>query len=124
MQIHLSDLLMYRAHEYPPRGGSVGPSTDRWFATGIQHLLVRWKQGASLRKVPKKCEVTWCYNPQEDLTLFGSTLVVRHNKLVDRPVGRAVVKRRALMFRLLPVGDASGCSFPPHARTESDVSQC
>jgi hypothetical protein len=28
-----------------------------------------------LGKEPKNSEVTWCYNRQEDLTLFGSTLV-------------------------------------------------
>jgi hypothetical protein len=37
-------------------------------------------------KIPKKPEVTWCYNPQEDLTLFGSTPASHHHKLNVRPV--------------------------------------
>ncbi len=51
--------------------------------------LIRRKDLGPSRKVPKNREVTWCYNRQEDLTLFGSTPVVQHNKLSGRPVGRA-----------------------------------
>src|ERR1700722_20648142 len=51
--------------------------------------LIRRKDLGPSRKMPKNREVTWCYNRQEDLTLFGSTPVVQHNKLSGRPVGRA-----------------------------------
>lgn len=66
---------------------------DPGFATGIQGVLIGQKRGQQTREAPKKCEVTWCYNPQEDLTLFASTLIARRNKLIGRPVGRASFSR-------------------------------
>ena len=60
----------------------------------IKPDLIRQKHSGASRKEPKNSEVTWCYNPQEDLTLFGSTPVAQRNKLNDRPVSRRVWKRR------------------------------
>jgi hypothetical protein len=60
-------------------------------------------------KIPKKPEVTWCYNPREDLTLFGSTPASHHHKLNVRPVDRQTAQQtRVRPFRQHRSPDQAG----------------
>jgi hypothetical protein len=88
-----------------------------------QGYLIRRKRCAPSRKEPKNREVTWCYNRQEDLTLFGSTPVVQHNKLSGRPVGR--VRCRCEAWPRCSDNDRSAMladlTLRPHARTSRTI---
>ncbi len=109
MQIHLNDLLMRQTHEF--RCSSVAGRTSRVPLVPERNSCFSLIQNGHphLPGSAKKCEVTWCYNHQEDLTLFGSTPITGHNKLTGRPVGgTSSYRRNVLIIRQQPVGDANG----------------
>jgi hypothetical protein len=127
MQIHLSDLLIQSTHELPglwARHEHVQAAMNH-LRTPLQCQeikpdLIRRKRSGASRKEPKNSEVTWCYNPQEDLTLFGSTLVAQHNKLNDIPVGRNVGNTNLMLRRVTGRRCLALFAFRQHAQTESD----
>jgi hypothetical protein len=82
----------------------------------LRLTLIR-NEDPHLPESEKKCEVTWCYNHQEHLTLFGSTPVTARNKLVDRPVGGTLLQAQSPDH---PTPAGRRCKrkpFPKHART-------